>query len=171
MVMRCGCWKATNAAISAIFSVYHKRTFNNLRTNFDAKIPRTRIRLTRSEFHQKVRAAPIKKVAQELGLSAYTLANLCRKHNIPLALLDFKEPVPKARQSQLNSIIEQYSLATPQIRERLRVNTTHIDVYILGSGPEVRCYQYSLTAVRRGSQKFGARSMISFCRLSHLATG
>ncbi|MGC2198453.1 MAG: hypothetical protein WA628_27525 [Terriglobales bacterium] len=42
------------------------------------------IRLTRSELHQKVWAAPIKKVAQELGISAPTLANACRKHNIPL---------------------------------------------------------------------------------------
>lgn len=44
----------------------------------------TWIRLTRSELHQKVWAAPIKKVAQELGISAPTLANACRKHNIPL---------------------------------------------------------------------------------------
>jgi len=42
------------------------------------------IRLTRSELHQKVWAAPIKKVAQELGISAPSLANACRKHNIPL---------------------------------------------------------------------------------------
>lgn len=44
----------------------------------------TWIRLTRSELHQKVWAAPIKKVAQELGISASTLANACRKHSIPL---------------------------------------------------------------------------------------
>jgi hypothetical protein len=42
------------------------------------------IRLTRSEMHQKVWAAPIKTVAQELGVSASSLANACRKHNIPL---------------------------------------------------------------------------------------
>ena len=44
----------------------------------------TWIRLTRSELHQKVWAAPIKKVAQELGISASSLANACRKYNIPL---------------------------------------------------------------------------------------
>lgn len=44
----------------------------------------TWIRLTRSELHQKVWAAPIKKVAQELGISASSLANACRKHTIPL---------------------------------------------------------------------------------------
>jgi hypothetical protein len=44
----------------------------------------TWIRLTRSELHQKVWAAPIKKVAQELGLSPSSLATACRKYNIPL---------------------------------------------------------------------------------------
>jgi hypothetical protein len=44
----------------------------------------TWIRLTRSELHQRVWAAPIKKVAQELGVSASSLANACRKHTIPL---------------------------------------------------------------------------------------
>jgi hypothetical protein len=44
----------------------------------------TWIRLTRSELHQKVWAAPIKTVAQELGVSASTLTTACRKHNIPL---------------------------------------------------------------------------------------
>src|SRR5271166_2293437 len=42
------------------------------------------IRLTRSELHQKVWAAPIKTVAQELGIPASSLANACRKHAIPL---------------------------------------------------------------------------------------
>lgn len=44
----------------------------------------TWIRFTRSELHQKVWAAPIKTVAQELGISASSLANACRKHGIPL---------------------------------------------------------------------------------------
>jgi len=44
----------------------------------------TWIRLTRSELHQRVWAAPIKTVAQELGISASSLANACRKHSIPL---------------------------------------------------------------------------------------
>jgi len=44
----------------------------------------TWIRLTRSELHQKVWAAPVKTVAQELGISASSLANACRKHTIPL---------------------------------------------------------------------------------------
>jgi hypothetical protein len=44
----------------------------------------TWIRLTRSELHQKVWAAPIKTVSQELGISASSLANACRKHTIPL---------------------------------------------------------------------------------------
>ena|SRR5271165_1085235 len=44
----------------------------------------TWIRFTRSELHQKVWAAPIKTVAHELGVSASSLANACRKHTIPL---------------------------------------------------------------------------------------
>src|SRR5208337_4708894 len=44
----------------------------------------TWVRLTRSELHQKVWAAPIKTIAQELGISASSLANACRKHTIPL---------------------------------------------------------------------------------------
>ena len=39
----------------------------------------TWIRLTRSELHQKVWAAPIKTVAHELGVSASSLANACRR--------------------------------------------------------------------------------------------
>jgi hypothetical protein len=44
----------------------------------------TWIRLTRDELYKKVWTAPIKTVAQEIGVSASSLANLCRKHHIPL---------------------------------------------------------------------------------------
>jgi len=44
----------------------------------------TRIRLTRAELYEKVWAAPMRTVAQELGLSAVGLANVCRKHKIPV---------------------------------------------------------------------------------------
>ncbi len=44
----------------------------------------TRIRLTREELYKKVWAAPMKTTAQEFKLSTSTLANVCRKHNIPL---------------------------------------------------------------------------------------
>lgn len=42
------------------------------------------IRLTREELYKKVWAAPMKAVAQEFGVSASGLANVCRKHNIPV---------------------------------------------------------------------------------------
>src|ERR1700745_2231879 len=42
------------------------------------------IRLTREELYKKVWAAPMKTVAQEFGLSSSGLANVCRKHNIPV---------------------------------------------------------------------------------------
>jgi hypothetical protein len=41
-------------------------------------------RLTREELYKRVWAAPLKTVSQELGISAYSLANVCRKHNIPV---------------------------------------------------------------------------------------
>ena len=44
----------------------------------------TRIRLTREELYKKVWAAPMRAVGQELGLSASGVANVCRKHNIPV---------------------------------------------------------------------------------------
>lgn len=44
----------------------------------------TRIRLTREELYKKVWAAPMRAVGQEIGLSASGLANVCRKHNIPV---------------------------------------------------------------------------------------
>jgi len=44
----------------------------------------TQIRLTRDELYKKVWAAPMKTAAQELGLSASSLANTCRKYNIPI---------------------------------------------------------------------------------------
>ena len=44
----------------------------------------TRIRLTREELYKKVWAAPMKATAQELNISTSTLANICRKNNIPL---------------------------------------------------------------------------------------
>ena len=44
----------------------------------------THIYLTRDELYKKVWAAPLKAAAQEFGVSASTLANACRKHNIPL---------------------------------------------------------------------------------------
>ena len=44
----------------------------------------TWIRLTREELYKKVWASPIKTAAHELGVSAPSLANLCRKHNIPV---------------------------------------------------------------------------------------
>jgi hypothetical protein len=43
-----------------------------------------RIRLTREELYKKVWAAPMRAVGQEIGLSASAVANVCRKHNIPL---------------------------------------------------------------------------------------
>jgi len=47
-------------------------------------MPGTRIRLSREELYKKVWAAPMRTVAQELGLSASGLANVCRKHNVPV---------------------------------------------------------------------------------------
>ena len=47
-------------------------------------MPGTRIRLTREELYKKVWAVPMRTVAQELGLSASGLANVCRKHNVPV---------------------------------------------------------------------------------------
>ena len=44
----------------------------------------TQIRLTRAELYEKVWKAPLRAVAQELGLSASALANISRKHNIPV---------------------------------------------------------------------------------------
>jgi len=44
----------------------------------------TWIRLTREELYKKVWAAPMKTVAQEFGVSASSLANVCRKHNVPI---------------------------------------------------------------------------------------
>jgi hypothetical protein len=44
----------------------------------------TRIHLTREELYKKVWAAPMKTTAQEFKLSTSSLANVCRKHNIPL---------------------------------------------------------------------------------------
>ena len=44
----------------------------------------TRIRLTREELYTKVWASPMRAVGQEFGLSASALANVCRKHNIPV---------------------------------------------------------------------------------------
>jgi hypothetical protein len=44
----------------------------------------TRIRLTRAELYEKVWAAPMRAVAQEFGLSASGLTNVCRKHNVPV---------------------------------------------------------------------------------------
>lgn len=44
----------------------------------------TRIRLTREELYKKIWAAPLRAVGQEFGLSASALANVCRKHNIPV---------------------------------------------------------------------------------------
>ncbi len=45
---------------------------------------KTRIRLTREELYKKVWAVPMRTVGQELGLSASGVANVCRKHNIPV---------------------------------------------------------------------------------------
>lgn len=47
-------------------------------------MPGTRIRLTREELYKKVWAVPIRTVAQEIGLSASAVANVCRKHSIPV---------------------------------------------------------------------------------------
>ncbi len=47
-------------------------------------MPGTRIRLTREELYRKVWAAPMRTVAQEFGLSVSALANVCRKHNVPV---------------------------------------------------------------------------------------
>jgi hypothetical protein len=44
----------------------------------------TRIYLTRAELYAKVWAAPMRAVGQEFGLSASALANVCRKHNVPV---------------------------------------------------------------------------------------
>jgi hypothetical protein len=43
-----------------------------------------RIRLTRAELYEKVWKASLRAVAQEFALSASALANICRKHNIPV---------------------------------------------------------------------------------------
>ena len=52
------------------------------------------------------------------------------------ALLDFKQLVPKGGQIELNSVVDQNSLATTQICERLREKTASVDFYFLGCGPE-----------------------------------
>ncbi len=44
----------------------------------------TRIRLTREELYTNVWASPMRAVGQEFGLSASAMANVCRKHNIPV---------------------------------------------------------------------------------------
>lgn len=44
----------------------------------------THIRLTREDLYQKVWAVPLKTAAQEISISAWSLANACRKHNIPV---------------------------------------------------------------------------------------
>lgn len=44
----------------------------------------THVHLTRDELYKKVWAAPLKTAAQEYGVSASSLSNACRKHNIPL---------------------------------------------------------------------------------------
>ena len=67
----------------------------------------TWIRLTRSELHQKVWAAPIKKVAQDLGLSASSLANACRKHNIPLPSVGHWTKVEVGHKIALTPLIAQ----------------------------------------------------------------
>jgi hypothetical protein len=47
-------------------------------------MPGSRICLTREELYKKVWAAPMRTVAQVFGLSASGLANVCRKHHVPV---------------------------------------------------------------------------------------
>jgi hypothetical protein len=44
----------------------------------------TRIRLTRSDLYEKVWATPMRTLAKEFGMSDVGLAEVCRKHNIPV---------------------------------------------------------------------------------------
>jgi hypothetical protein len=62
-----------------------------------------------------------------------------------IALLHFKQPVPKSGQIELNSVVEQYFLATTQIGERSRVKTAGVDSYFLGCGPEIRLARVSVS--------------------------
>ena len=86
----------------------------------------TRIRLTREELYKKVWAAPMRTVAQEIGLSASAVANVCRKHNIPVPAV-----------AHWTKIEAGHKIAPPPLAPELSGNET-VHIYVrerLSPGP------------------------------------
>ena len=82
----------------------------------------TRIRLTREELYKKVWAAPMRAVGQEFGLSASALANVCRKHNIPVPAVGHWTKIELGHKITLPALIPELSgneAVHIYVRERL----------------------------------------------------
>src|ERR1700756_3558993 len=84
-----------------------------------------RIRLTRTELHERVWATPMRTLAKEFGMSDVGLAKICRKHNVPVP------PVGYWRRKETG-----YKVKCPPLPPA-KDGREHLDIYIRERlGPE-----------------------------------
>jgi len=82
-----------------------------------------RIRLTRTELHERVWATPMRTLAKEFGMSDVGLAKICRKHNVPVPPVGYwrrKETGYKVKCPPLPPAKDGREHLDIYIRERLR---------------------------------------------------